>query len=163
MPAWMTQLTFALNYNKIDVSGVKKKNDGDDIVPFSLVQDIENNYPNIKLTLTSNTALTDKMGLMGRIRYFGSHYDDQGTIKGTNGASKSTKIKPTVYLDLEYNWQVKKDLNLVAGVSNVLDTFPTKVEGDEYSGYHSSGFDYAQFAASGYEGGSWYLKGVYTF
>ena len=163
-----TDIAFAYGYNKIDVTGVRQVN-GISPVSDSTVEDIENNFPNSRFVLTTNTNFGDDWNLMIRANFYGSHYDERGTIAGTpddNGGivdgSQSVEIDSVVYLDAELSYQVNDALLLKLGASNILDTYIGEVS-SPYANRQSVGLQYPRRSAANYEGGSWYLGLSYAF
>lgn len=162
-PNWASSLSFAYNYNTVKVTDTKEIN-GQQVVSDAVINHIEKDYPNHRFTLTSNTQLGDKWDLLLRGRYLGDHYDSDGFIGGdANGANKAQTIDPVLYFDFEVAYNVREDLSVVFGASNFLNTYPTKLEGEDVFSFAGSGFNYSPLSVAGYDGGSWYLKGVYTF
>ena len=158
-----TSFSLAYNYNTVEVTDTKKIN-GVQVVRNDVKEDIEKNYPNHRFAATSITQFGDKWDLLLRGRYYGAHYDDMGTITGDeNGANKSQQVDPILYLDFELAYNLTKDLNVAFGASNFLNTYPNEVTGEGAANFAGAGFNYSALSVAGYEGGSWYLKGVYTF
>ncbi len=162
-----TEVAFAYGYNKIDVVNVRQVN-GESPVKDSTVEDIENNFPNHRFVLTTNTSFGDDWNLMLRANFYGSHYDERGTINGTleNGqikeSSQSAEIDPVIYLDAEVSYQMSNALRVKLGFSNILDTYIDEIE-TPYANRQSVGLQYPRRSAANYEGGSWYLGLSYTF
>ena len=162
----MIDVSFAYNMNTVEVSK-NREIDGKQVVSDDLVEDIENNYPSHKFTLTTNTAFMDHFNLMSRVRYIGSHYDERGTIDGLDG-DRSREIDGTAYLDIEVSYKfmegVMEGLKLTLGGSNILDTYPTEIEDDGvYANRWNVGLPYPRRSVANYEGGAWYLKASYLF
>jgi len=149
-------ITFAYAYNEITVAGQKQVN-GVNPVSAGTVQDIENNYPNSRFTLSANTLFTDQWNLMARATYYGRHYDERGTI-----GVDSARIDATIYLDLELGFQATENLKIALGGVNVLDEFVGTI-GPPQANRLSVGLQYPRRSAANYEGGSWYLKGIYSW
>ena len=164
-----TDLTLALNYSKLDVTDQASVN-GIQPVSDSTVEDIENNYPNLRFVLSTNTQLNDRWSMMWRANYYGSHYDERGTISGTDAdndgvvdsGTQSAEISPVVYFDLEVAYQIKPDLKLVFGGSNIFDTFVDEIDAP-FANRQSVGLQYPRRSAANYEGGSWYIAANYNF
>ncbi len=154
-----TDITFAFNYNKIEVTGVKQIN-GLTPVGASTIEDIENNYPSIRMALTTNTYFGDAWNFMARANYYGSHYDERGTIGAA--VSPSAKIGEIIYIDLELGYQATDSLRLVAGGSNVFNTYVDEI-GAPYANRLSVGLQYPRRTVANYEGGSWYVRAKYSF
>ncbi len=154
-----TSLTFAYNYNEIDVTDQKFIN-GVQPVSDGLVEDIENNYPNHRFVLTANTYFGEKWNIMARANYFGSHWDERGRIGAA--VDPSAQIGSTLYFDAELGYQWSDHFRLALGAVNVFDSFIDKV-GPPNANRLSVGLQYPRRSAANYEGGAWYLKGTYRW
>ncbi len=166
--ATATDVAFAYGYNEIDVTSVRQVN-GQSPVSDSTIEDIENNFPNHRFVLTTNTNFGDDWNLMVRANFYGSHYDERGTIAGTPdgsggivSGSQSSEIDAVVFLDAELSYQVNDELRLKLGASNILDTYIGEVE-SPFANRQSVGLQYPRRSAANYEGGSWYLGMSYAF
>jgi iron complex outermembrane receptor protein len=154
-----TDIAFAYGYNKIEVvdqrlvSGIQPVSDG-------TVEDIENNFPNSRFVLTTNTAFDDNWNLMIRANYYGSHYDERGTIGAAE--NPSAEIGATVYIDAELSYQLSDEMNLKLGFSNLLDSYVDEIDAPN-ANRQSVGLQYPRRSAANYEGGSWYLGLSYSF
>lgn len=151
-----TDVTFAYAYNEVEVTGQRPVN-GVNPVSASTVQDIENNYPNDRFTLSANTLFGEKWNLMARVYFYGRHYDERGEI-GVDTAP----IESTAYLDLELAYQITDSFKLALGGVNVTDEFVDEI-GPPNANRLSVGLQYPRRTAANYEGGSWYLKGIYSW
>jgi len=154
-----TDLTFAYAYNEIEVGSQRLVN-GVPPVSASTVEDIENNYPNHRWTLSSMTHFSDQWDLMARATYYGKHYDERGTI--TAAVDPSAEVDSTVYIDLELGYQATDNLRIALGGTNVTDEFVNEI-GAGNANRLSVGLQYPRRSAANYEGGSWYLKGIYSW
>jgi len=152
-----TDVSFAYSFNKIDVVGQRLVS-GIQPVSDSTVEDIENNYPNSRFTLTTNTAITDDLTLMVRANFYGSHFDERGTIGAAT--NPSAEISAVTYIDAELGYQVNDDLKLKFGFSNIFDTYIDTI-GPPNANRLSVGLPYPRRSAANYEGGSWYLNASY--
>ena len=152
-----TDFSFAYGYNKVEVvgqrlvSGVQPVSDG-------TVEDIENNYPNSRFTLSANTSIGDDWSLLLRANYYGAHYDERGTIGAAT--NPSAEIDPITYFDAELGYQVTEDMKVKLGFSNIFDSYIDEVDSPN-ANRQSVGLQYPRRSASNYEGGSWYVKAVY--
>jgi len=192
-------LSLAYAYNKVEVTG---QTEVSGILPVSasVIEDIENNFPNSRFVLTGIFLIGESFNVMARINYYGDHYDERGTIAGQCGlvgldddgedewqsgacgtaegpigpVDKSWNISATTYLDLEAGWNVNDNWRIVLGASNItdefIDTIPSnKLSGtaspvpDEWGNRMGVGLPYPRRTAANYEGGSYYLKGIFTF
>jgi iron complex outermembrane receptor protein len=154
-----TDITFAYAYNEIEIAGQGLVN-GVPPVGASTVEDIENNYPNHRWTLSSMSHFTDKWDLMARATYYGKHFDERGTI--TAAVDPSAEIDSTVYVDIELGYQATDNLRIALGGTNVTDEFINEI-GAGNANRLSVGLQYPRRSAANYEGGSWYLKGIYSW
>jgi len=163
-----TDVSFAYGYNKIEVVG-QREIGGIPPVSNNTVEDIENNYPNSRFTLSANTSFGDDWNLMLRANYYGAHFDERGTIAGTPdgsggiaSGSKSAEISAIVYLDAELGYQLTEDVKLKLGFSNIFDSYIDEIKsGSELANRESVGLQYPRRSAANYEGGSWYLQASY--
>ncbi|MCY3752297.1 MAG: TonB-dependent receptor [Gammaproteobacteria bacterium] len=162
-----TDLSFAFSYNEIDITGQSEIN-GQKPVSASDVEDIENSYPNERFVVSAFTTFADKVDLMIRANYYGSHYDQRGTI---DGPSPSAKLGSEVFVDLELGYNFNDNLRFLVGASNVFDAFVDKIRPADTCGSQgltcanrwSQGMPYARRAAANYEGGSWYVRAGYNW
>jgi iron complex outermembrane receptor protein len=156
-----TTFTFAYNHNEIEVTGQKLVN-GVKPVSESLIEDIENNYPEDRFVFTANTRFAQDWWFMFRANYYGEHFDERGEINGEFG-NISAKIDPIIYVDLELGWDITENMSLTLGGSNVFDEYVDEIEGPKYANRTSVGLPYPRRTAANYEGGSWYLRASYDF
>jgi iron complex outermembrane receptor protein len=154
-----TDLTFAYGYNKIDVVGQSQVN-GVNPVSDSLIEDIENNYPNSRFVLTGNTSFGDRMNLLLRANYYGKHFDERGTIGAAS--EPSAEIDATIYFDAEFGYQYTDNLKFSLGAVNIFDSYIDEI-GPPNANRLSVGLPYPRRSAANYEGGSWYLKLGYSY
>ncbi len=154
-----TDLTFAMNYNDFDVTAQREVS-GIRPVSDATVQDIENNYPEFRFVATANTIFAEKWNLMTRLNFFGSHFDERGTIGAAT--DPSAKIDGIAYLDLELGYQASENLRFVAGASNIFDSFVDEI-GPPNANRLSVGLQYPRRTVANYEGGSWYVRASYRF
>jgi iron complex outermembrane receptor protein len=152
-----TELTLAYNYNEIDVTGQTLVN-GRQPVGDDLIEDIENNYPNHRAVLSTNTFFNDAWNYLLRINYVGAHYDERGRIGAP--VDPSLKIGATWFVDMELGWQVNDNWRLAAGAVNIFDEYPDKALPPN-SNRLSVGLEYPRRSAANYEGGQWYLRGTF--
>ena len=166
-PAVSTDFSFAFSYNEIDITGQSEIN-GQQPVAAADVEDIENSYPNERFVVSALTSFTDKLDLMIRANYYGSHYDQRGTI---DGSSPSAKLGSVVFVDLELGYNFNDNLRFLVGGSNVFDEFVDQIRPTDTCGSSgltcanrwSQGMPYARRAAANYEGGSWYVRAGYSW
>jgi iron complex outermembrane recepter protein len=158
-PGMETDASLAFNHNTIDVTGQKSIN-GITPVSDSLVEDIENNYPENRWVLNTMTNISDDLSLMARLNFYGEHYDERGTIGADT--DPSALIDRIFYLDLELGYDVSENLRITAGGSNILDKYVDDIDAPN-ANRMSVGLQYPRRTAANYEGGSWYLRANYSF
>lgn len=154
-----TNWSLAFGYNETDVVG-QSQVAGVNPVNEGLVEDIENNYPNERFVFNSLTDLNDKWDLMARINYYGAHFDERGRIGAA--VDPSAEISAITYVDMELGFQVNETLRIAAGAVNIFDEFIGTV-GPPNSNRLSVGLQYPRRSAANYEGGSYYLRGTFSF
>ncbi len=154
-----TDVSFAGSYNKVNVT---KQNPVGGVLPVSasVIEDIENNYPNLRFVLSANTHFGDNWDWLVRANFYGSHYDERGTIGAAT--NPSAKISEVVYFDTELGYQATDTVRLAIGAVNIFDSFIDKV-GPPNANRLSVGLQYPRRSAANYEGGSWYAKLVLTY
>ncbi len=154
-----TDVSLALNYNEINVTGQSLVNG---LVPVgdSIVEDIENNYPKWRGVVTTNSKLSEKLNLMLRGNYYGTHYDERGTINAAT--SPSAKIGSTIYIDAELGYDVTDDIQVAVGATNILDEYVDEIDAP-FANRQNVGLPYPRRSAANYEGGSWYVRAQYKF
>jgi len=152
-------LSLAYAYNTIEVTGQKLIN-GVAPVNDGLIEDIENNYPENRFVFTGNWLFGDKFNIMGRVNFYGEHYDERGRIGAAT--DPSALIDSTYYVDLEAGWQFTDSLRVVLGGTNVFDEFVGTI-GPPNANRLSVGLQYPRRTVANYEGGSWYLRGILSW
>ena len=152
-------LALAYAYSTVDVTG-QKLIGGIQPVNDGLVEDIENNYPEHRWNLTGNFLFGEQLNLMTRVTFFGEHYDERGRIGAAT--DPSAKIDSLFYVDLEAGWQFNENWRVILGGSNIFDEFVDEI-GPPNANRLSVGLQYPRRTVANYEGGSWYLKGVYSW
>ena len=154
-----TDLSLVLGYNNLDVvgqtpvGGVNPVSDGN-------VEDIENNYPNERFVLNTNTTFGDGWNALFRWNYYGQHFDERGRIGAAD--SPSAEIGATSYIDVELGYDVNDKVRVALGAVNVFDEFVDEL-GPPDSNRLSVGLQYPRRSAANYEGGSYYLRTSFKF
>ncbi len=154
-----TSVILAANINDFDVTGQTLVG-GIQPVSDSLVEDIETNYPSFRSVLTTNTRIGEKLNLMARANFYGSHFDERGTIGAA--VDPSAKIGAEIFFDLELAYQITDNLKFAAGGVNIFDNFPDEL-GPPNANRLSVGLQYPRRTVTNYEGGSWYVRLGYDF
>jgi iron complex outermembrane receptor protein len=158
MKGMNTTVSLAFNHNTIDVKGQKSIN-GILPVSASLIEDIENNYPEDRWVLNTMTHFNQNWSFMARLNFYGEHYDERGTIKGS---SPSAEIDSIIYMDIELGYDVNDNLTITAGGSNIFDEYVDDITAPN-ANRTNNGLQYPRRTAANYEGGSWYVRANYSF
>ena len=116
--------------------------------------------PDKVLYQTGNFLIGDNFNIMTRVNFFGEHYDERGRIGVGDG--ESAKIDSLYYVDLEAGWNVNDNWRVVLGGSNIFDEYVDEI-GPPNANRLSVGLPYPRRTVANYEGGSWYLRGVYSW
>lgn len=154
-----TDFAFAGSYNKLEVVGQHSVG-GVTPVSDSRIEDIENNYPNLRFNASANTHFNEKFNFLVRANFYGTHYDERGTIDAAT--DPSAEISALVYFDMELGYQHNDSLRFTVGAANIFDSYPDEI-GPPNANRLSVGLPYPRRSAANYEGGSWYLRASYTF
>ncbi len=154
-----TNLSLAFSYNEVNVvdqspvGGVNPVSDG-------IIEDIENNYPNERFVLSTNTRFHEDWNLLFRANYYGKHFDERGRIGAA--VAPSFEIGETFYVDLELGYDLNDKVRLAFGGINVFDEFVDEIN-PPFSNRQSVGLQYPRRSAANYEGGSWYVRTTFRF
>ena len=156
-----TDLTVAFNHNEVEVASQSLVNG---VLPVSLadVEDIEESYPNDRLTVTANTALNARWDLVVRMNTYGEHYDERGRIDGVDGGAPTKLLSATTFVDAELGFDYSENLRFTLGGVNILDAYIDTVDAP-YANRMSVGLPYARRTAANFEGGSWYLRSSFRW
>ena len=154
-----TDLSLAYGYNEVDVVGQSPVG-GVNPVSEGIIEDIENNYPNDRFVLTTNTSFAEKWNLLFRANYYGKHFDERGRIGAAT--DPSFEIGETLYVDLELGVDLTDKVRLAVGGINVFDEFVDEIF-PPFANRQSVGLQYPRRSAANYEGGSWYVRTTFNF
>ena len=136
-------VTVAFNYNKTEVT------DAGTINPISggRIEALEDLLPNIKGNVSWSHS-QNKWTTLLRANYYG---DWTSTSNGYD-------VDATILVDAQIAYQVTDNLELVAGVENLFDEYP-----DETPNPGGLGQLYPEDSPFGFNGGTWYVQGRYSF
>lgn len=134
-----SRLTIAANYNKTEVDSVGTVNP----ISAGRVAAIEDLLPNTRANISWSHS-DGPISTLVRANYYGG-WDDTGN--GVNG------IPAEVLVDVQVSYQYSENLELVAGVDNLFDTYP-----QENPDAGSLGQLYPESSPFGFNGGTWYLQ-----
>ena len=142
-----TVFTSSINFNqtKIDSDASAYLNAEDQF-------DVENAIPDWRAVFSAKHDF-DKLSLLVRANVYGAY---ENAID--SAATNIQKYDPTVFFDLEANYQLSEGLSLAAGVRNIFDEYPDKDAGDDCCGnvYWSSNI-------VDWQGGYYYARLNYIF
>jgi len=139
-----SDLTLALNYNDTKVDDVGSVNPIDE----DRVNALENLLPNYKAVVSWTHSVGDLRTLL-RANYYGE-WDDTGN--GVPG------IGAEFLIDAEVAYMFRENIEFIAGVDNMFDTYP-----DKNPGAGDLGQLYSEASPFGFNGMSWYLRARFTF
>jgi iron complex outermembrane receptor protein len=139
-----SDLTLALNYNDTKVDNVGSVNPIDE----DRVNALENLLPNYKAVVSWTHSVGDLRTLL-RANYYGE-WDDTGN--GVPG------IGAEFLIDAEVAYMFRENIEFIAGVDNMFDTYP-----DKNPGAGDLGQLYSEASPFGFNGMSWYLRARFTF
>lgn len=157
----LTDMTFAFNYNKVEVinqspvGGIKPVSD-------AVIEDIENNFPNLRYVLSANSYFYDHWSFLLRINYYGSHYDERGTINDVDVNNRSAKIDSVIFVDINLRYDFHPNMRLTLGGINIFDEYVDEVSAPN-ANRRDVGLPYPRRSAANYEGGSVYLSLEYHY
>jgi iron complex outermembrane receptor protein len=144
-----TSMTLAYNHNDTKISGFNLVN-GVQPVSDGTAFNIEENLPDNRASFTVN-HFRDKWQLTGRVNWYDEARDERDF-------PNADVVKAAATLDVEAKYDWSDNLALALGANNVLDEYPNKIPTRL-----SNGLPYSRRTPFGYDGGMWYLKGIYTF
>lgn len=150
-----TNVSAAINYNKTTVTdSAQVDTDGNGTkdawpVSSSTIFNMQNNLPKIRMSLTADHRLSQKLSAMARLNYYGETIDERGGRE---------KVDPAMLLDLELSYVVSSNLSVILGANNVLNTYPTMI-----TTRVSQGMPYPRRTPIGYHGGMGYVRLMYNF
>jgi iron complex outermembrane receptor protein len=139
-----SDITIALNYNDTEVDNVGTVNPIDE----DRVAALENLLPNYKGVVSWSHVMGNLRTLL-RANYYGE-WDDTGN--GVPGMSAE------VLIDAEIAYMFRDNIEFIAGVDNLFDTYP-----DENPFAGDIGQIYSEASPFGFNGMSWYLRARLTF
>jgi iron complex outermembrane receptor protein len=117
---------------------------------------IQNNLPENRFSFSANHHM-DRLALTLRANWYDDTIDEQ---------SGRIPVDSALMVDIEARYDVNDEWTLVVGANNVFDEYPTKVGVDSFptpSVRNHQGLAYPRRSPIGYDGGMWYLKGVFNF
>ena len=143
-----TDIGLAINTNNTEIVESRKVG-GEDPLSSDTKFNIENNLPKIRLIATVNHKINQNLSVMAHVNYYGETSDERGDRED---------VDPTQLVDLELNYNVSNNLNIVFGSNNILNTYPTEIETRA-----GQGMPYPRRTPIGYHGGMTYLRLMYSF
>ena len=140
-----TNVSFAYNYNKSKVISQEQVG-GENPVSEGSIFNLENNLPKSRASVAINHDFGKLSGMI-RANYYGSTIDERGTREEVDAAT---------LVDVELAYPATDQLKLILGANNVLDKYPTEVDGRL-----SQGMPFPRRTPIGYHGGMVYFKAIY--
>jgi len=142
-----TDFSVAWNHNKTRVT---KQNQvgGIDPVSESNIFNIENNLPEDRVSITAR-HYAGRFTTTVRANYYGSTIDERNNRE---------PVSSETFVDASVAYQFNDNYAMTLGASNVFDTFPNSI-----ATRVGNGLAHPRRTPMGYDGGMWYLRGLYTF
>ena len=144
-----TDIGLAINTNSTEVVTQRQVN-GVNPVSDGGVFNIENNLPKLRLTATVAHDISQDLSATARVNFYGETKDERSLME---------EVDPVSLVDLELNYNVSNNLNVVFGSNNILNTYPTEIATRRMS----VGMPYPRRTPIGYHGGMTYLRLMYNF
>ncbi len=146
-----TAFSFAFNHNDTEVSNLDiVEATGNPVISDQRLFNIEKNLPENRASVAA-VHHRDQWRFTVRANWYDEAFDEGNFPDGE-------KIDAAATFDLEGRYTVNDSLTLVLGANNAFDKYPNEV-----STRQSQGLPYSRRTPFGYDGGMWYLKGVYDF
>ena len=157
-PILKGMLSLAYNYTATEVT---KHNP--DILNEVRINLIQEGVPRHRGNVTLTQAISNSLGILGRVNYYGPWYENAVGAQTYGGA---------FLVDLEVSYAVVEDLGITIGVNNVLNVEPdniTSAEGPlvpfdikEFPA-RIVGRPFGEYSPYGFGGAFWYTKIGYSF
>jgi iron complex outermembrane receptor protein len=139
-----SDITIALNYNDTEVDNVGTINP----IDADRVAALENLLPNYKGVVTW-THVVGSLRTLLRANYYGEWDDTGNDVPG---------MSAEVLIDAEVAYMFRDNIEFIAGVDNLFDTYP---DDNPFAG--DLGQIYSEASPFGFNGMSWYLRARLTF
>ena len=158
-----TDLSLAWNNNDTEITKVNLIDTYDDpatppIPPVSggTIFNIQNNLPENRFSFTANHTMNN-IGLTLRTNWYDDTSDEQ---------SGRLPVDSAFLVDIEGRYYLNDNWTVILGANNVFDEFPNEVGTNAFptpSVRQHQGLPFPRRTPIGYDGGMWYLKGVFKF
>ena len=145
-----TDFSLAANWTTTEVD----KFNPEVIEPRRVIQ-LEENLPRTRMTLSANHAQGD-WNFLTRVRYYGSFTE----FPTDDDISIRLDADARTLVDLEISYLVNDDFTVIFGGDNVFDTYPST---QEHGNGNVAGLRYAETSPYGFNGGYYYLRGLWDF
>ncbi|MDE0360161.1 MAG: TonB-dependent receptor, partial [Rhodospirillaceae bacterium] len=149
-----SSLTVAANWSDIELTRFNP-----DFVDDDRRLEIERGRPDSRFTATLRHA-QDAWRLMGRLRYYGEHYDDPTDSGGLQ--ANAYFAEPRTVFDLEAGYDFSDSGSVVLGLQNAFDEYPQVNSNpnslNDYGHVEVAGLAYPESSPLGFNGGYYYLR-----
>ncbi len=136
----------AYNYNETKVLSQEQVN-GKNPVSDGFIFNIENNLPKHRASINLSYNFSNRFSALVRNNYYGGTIDERGLRE---------VVGPENLVDLELNYRMSDNFNIVLGANNLFNTYP-----DEIETRLSQGMPYPRRTPIGYNGGIAFIRLVY--
>ena len=120
------------------------------------IKELQENLPKHRASVTVVQPVLDRLGVLGRVGYWGDWYDSEDAATYTG----------KVIFDLEATYTADSNITVTLGGNNIFDTYPDEnpaYVAPRLDGEPDIGNQYGQFSPFGFDGAFWYTKVGYSF
>ena len=146
-------LSIAYNYTQTEVT-----QHNPDILNDVRINLIQEGVPRHRGNLTLTQAIGERLGVLGRVNYYGPWYENAVGAQTYGGA---------FLVDLQVSYGVIENLGITIGVNNVLNVEPDNVtlSDPDIENFTGSivGRPFGEYSPYGFGGAFWYTKVGYSF
>ncbi len=142
-----TSFSLAWNHNETEVTKQNQVN-GVNPVTEGTVFNIENNLPENRFSAAVNHFM-ENITLTLRANWYDETVDERNAREPVDSA---------LLVDVEGRYDFNERVTLVVGSNNVFDEFPNRI-----TTRLGNGLAWPRRTPIGYDGGMWYVKGVFNF
>lgn len=142
-----TQLSFVGNWTETEVDSFNPA-----IINDTRVRQLEESLPEIRFNVTANHS-QGPFTAMARVSWFDEFFEPH-----LDDGSLPINADDEFIIDVEVGYDFTQELTVVAGAQNLFDEKGTK---NPWAGI--AGAEYSVISPFGFNGGFYYLRGVYSF
>ncbi len=144
-----TNISLAYNHNDTEITGINLVNGIQPVTPGTIFN-VENNLPDNRASLAVN-HYREKWQITGRVNWYDEARDERDF-------PNADVVDAAATVDVEAKYEFNENYTIAIGANNVFDKFP-----NEIPTRLSNGLPYSRRTPFGYDGGMWYVKGLFNF